>query len=347
MELVNDNLDLNVDIMQFSGKTIVISGATGLIGQTLIKRCIEYNKILAVPINIIALIRNKEKADRVFGKNNRNITYKIGDISDIDLNDIQADYIVHTASQTSSVGFVEKPIETIMISIDGTKKMLEYAKTQKNLKKFIFLSTMEVYGAPQTDLKIAENYSSDLDTMDVRSCYPESKRLCENLCVAYMKEFGVPINVLRLTQTFGEGVKYNDRRVFAEFARCVIEKRNIVLKTKGQTERNYLYTEDAVNAILLTMYKANIGEAYNVANEDTYCSIVGLAELVANKIAGGEIKVIIQEQDTAKLGYASTLHMNLDTSKIRKLGWLPEHDLEYMFKKMIQDMQCRKYETER
>ena len=97
---------------------------------------------------------------------------------------------------------------------------------------------MEVYGAPSDDHKIDETHGTNLDTMQPRSCYPESKRLCEILCASWQKEYNVPVRVLRLTQTFGPGVRYDDGRVFAEFARCAMEGRDIVLKTAGATCRS-------------------------------------------------------------------------------------------------------------
>ena len=151
-------------------------------------------------------------------------------------------------------------------------------------------------------------------------------------------QYGVPSKVVRLTQTFGPGVQYNDGRVFAEFARCAIEGRNITLHTKGETKRSYLCTEDAVNAILTVLLKGQDGEAYNAANEDTYCSIYEMAKLVANECAGGKIKVVIEETDASTFGYAPTLHMNLDSKKIRHLGWEPKDGLLDMYSKMIDSM---------
>ena len=143
--------------------------------------------------------------------------------------------------------------------------------------------------------------------------------------------------VVRLTQTFGPGVEYNDGRVFAEFARCAIEGRNIVLNTKGETKRNYLYTGDAADAIFTVLAAGQAGEAYNAANEDTYCSIYEMACLVAKECAGGRIGVEIKERaDAARLGYAPTLHMNLDTSKLRSLGWQPQVGLAEMYSRTIQ-----------
>ena len=125
------------------------------------------------------------------------------------------------------------------------------------------------------------------------------------------------LKVIRLTQVFGPGVKYDDSRVFAEFARCVLEKKNIVLHTKGETKRNYLYTFDAVTAVLTVLLKGENGEAYNAANEETYCSIYEMAQMVANDI-GNDIFVEIVEKNINDFGYAPTLKMNLDTDEIEK-----------------------------
>lgn len=214
--------------------------------------------------------------------------------------------------------------------------MLEFAKANP-VKGFVFLSTMEVYGTPQTEDRITELHGSNLDTMVSRASYPESKRLCENLCAAYFSQYQVPVRVVRLTQTFGPGVEYNDSRVFAEFARCVVEKRDIVLHTEGGTKRSYLYLADACTAILTVMLKGINGEAYNAANEDTYCSIMQMAELVAKETAKGNIQVRIEPNESLrkKLGYMSELKMNLDTSKLRKIGWRPEVGLLGMYERMI------------
>jgi nucleoside-diphosphate-sugar epimerase len=175
--------------------------------------------------------------------------------------------------------------------------------------------------------------------MSVRSSYPESKRMCENLCTSYFSEYGVPVKVVRLTQTFGEGVDYNDGRVFAEFARCAIENKDIVLKTKGETKKNYLYVYDAVSAIITVLFNGENGNAYNAANEETYCSIYEMAQMVAEKCGNKSIKVVIEEKDDIlKFGYAPTLKMNLSTEKLKNLGWKPKKDLFGMFNVMIDDM---------
>jgi len=317
---------------RFYNDSYLITGATGLIGSALVKYLISSGKM----IQIIVPVRNVTKAKKLFGSNPQ-IKIIESDVTVPLVLEYKIDYIVHAASQTSSMAFVDEPVETIHIAYEGTKNLLELAK-EKKVKSFIYLSSMEVYGAPETDEIITETHSSNIDTMTVRSSYPESKRLCEALCTAYWSEFGVPVKVIRLTQTFGPGVAYDDGRVFAEFARCVIEKRDIVLHTKGETKRSYLYIDDAVSAIFTVLLYGKSGEAYNAANEETYCSIFEMAKLVAERIAEDSIRVLVEDGAGSEYGYAPILKMNLRTQKLKKLGWEPHTDLEGMFRALIRFM---------
>lgn len=328
-----------MNIEEYQGKKILITGATGLIGKALIKELLKWNKFVDKKIRVIALVRDVKKASMVFEEFLcKELEFLCADVCDLKPQNLNISYIIHGASKTASKTFINEPVETIMTALNGTKNLLEFAKVNP-VVGFVYLSSMEIYGTPTTDAKVDEQHSASLNTMTIRSCYPESKRMCENLCASYASEYGVPAKVVRLTQTFGPGVQYNDNRVFAEFARCAIESRDIILNTKGETKRNYLYTEDAVSAILTVLTCGITGEAYNAANEETYCSIYEMACLVAEKCAEGRIRVdIIEDNDVTKFGYAPTLHMNLDTSKLRGLGWKPIIGLADMFKNMIYDM---------
>lgn len=319
---------------KLKNKTILISGATGLIGSNIINFLLYANQKKGYNIKIVAIIRDIEKAKNKFFCQD-NITYITSDITTLKSIDNDIDFIIHAANPTSSKYFVEKPVETINTAIVGTKKLLEIAKAKK-VKSFVFLSSMEIYGNPKKGEIIKEDYVSGFNPCVTRNCYPMSKKLCESLCQAYFSEYQVPTKVIRLTQTFGPGVEYDDGRIFAEFMRCVIEKRDIVLKTKGETERCYLYTADAVSSILTILLSGKDGECYNAANPDTYCSISEMAELVANRVANNSIKVTYQLEDVQKLGYANTLYMNLNVDKLKSLGWSPKTNLVSMFKNMIQ-----------
>ena len=121
--------------------------------------------------------------------------------------------------------------------------------------------------------------------------------------------------------------------------RCAVEHKNIVLKSQGLTERSYLYTADAVSAILTVLQKGNPGEAYTAANPETYCSIRDMAQMVADQVAGGAIQVVYDgSKDIKELGYADTLYMDLDIRKIEELGWYPTVKLLKMFERMIEGM---------
>ena len=326
-----------MDLRRFEGKKVLITGAGGLIGRALVAELVNHNG--EKPVEVIAAVRSVERAKRAFaGLSEDNIAYLEGDVRDLPLKDLGVEYIVHGASRTASRDFVTEPVEVILSAVEGAKRVLEFAR-KNPVKGLIYLSTMEVYGTPATDEKIYETSPSDLDTTSVRSSYPESKRLCECLCASYAAEYGVPAKIVRLTQTFGEGVDYNDGRVFAEFARCAIEGRDIILKTKGETKRNYVDIKDAANAVFTVLINGAVGEAYNVANEATYCSIYEMAEMVAREFGQGKITVRIEEdKDIDKLGYAKTLKMNLSTEKLRGLGWAPRNSLMVTYKKMIDYM---------
>lgn len=320
--------DNSIDWDLLNGKTVLVTGSTGLIGKLIVKALAQKGGI-----NIVALARNKEKAEEIFAIYN-NIRIEVCDIRNIDNINGDIDYIIHCASITDSKMFVNNPVETFLTALHGTDNILRLG-IKKKCSGIVYVSSMEVYGTPQTDEKIDETHSTNLDIMNVRSCYPESKRACENLCCAYASQYNMKIMTARLTQTFGSGVSYNDGRVFAEFARCAVEKRDIILHTKGETKRSYLYTSDAVRAILSIMLNGETCHAYNVANEATYCSIYEMAEMVAEKCADNKISVRCILDDISKFGYAGHLKMNLDTTAVKSLGWKPVYSLDQMFERMI------------
>lgn len=326
------------DMSVFDNKSILITGATGLIGRMVALTLLQYNRQNNSNVKLVLCVRNIKKAEELFGKENEYVKYIVSNIEEIKFDDEHVDYIIHAASLTASKDFINKPVEVMNTAIRGTSNVLEYAKKEQ-VKGFVYLSSMEVYGTPKGEDKIKEEYSANIDIMDIRNCYPESKRVCESMCIAYAREYGVHTRIARLTQTFGPGVSFDDGRVFADFARHVLNNTDIILFTDGQTKRCYLYVCDAVKAIFLLLTQGKDGEAYNVANENTYCSIKEMANMVAERCANKEIKVIQNiSDDSKKLGFAMPHFMNLDTSKISKIGFNPTSGLEEMFNKMIEDM---------
>ena len=322
-----------------AGKTLFITGATGLIGATVINALNYASKVKQLNLKLLALVRDRNRAEERFRDilGDGVLSFAVGSVEQLPDIDIPIDYIIHGASQTASREFVSHPVETLETTLLGTMNLLKLAK-EKKVSGFVYLSSMEVYGYPEKGHKVKENEIGSFAPMNLRNCYPIGKIASENLCCSYASEYPLPAMSIRLTQTFGAGVNYNDTRVFAYFARCVKEQADIVLKTKGETERCYLYTTDAATAILTVLLNGKPGKIYNAADEATYCSIAEMAEKVAEN---GGIKVVYDIQDAAANGFPDTLYMDLDTSELKKLGWCPlgvGHTIIQMYSRMIADM---------
>lgn len=316
---------------------ILITGATGLIGSMLCRMFFCMNDTYKYGVKIYALVRSKEKLFQIFTgcEERTDLIVICNDITDKVCIPYELDYIFHCASVTESKYMITNPVETIMTSIEGTKNMLELAK-EKNVKSFVYVSSMEMYGS-FTDLghDVSEDDLGYINPLVVRSNYPESKRLCENMCIAYLKEYGVPVKIARLAQTFGAGILPGENRVFAQFARSAIRKEDIILHTKGLSEGNYCYTTDAINGLLIIATRGNNGEAYNVSNPETHTTIANMAQMVCDEIANGEIKVVFDIPETNEFGYAADTKMKLDSSKLQALGWKPEVGLKEAYVRLI------------
>lgn len=328
----------DVPFDKMDGKVVFVTGATGLIGSQFIKSIVCYNEVNNTDIKVVAFVRSVEKAKTVLGES-KNIEICVGDINSKISYDGKVDYIIHGASATSSKFFVEHPVETIFTAIDGTKNILEFAR-EKKVESFVYLSSLEVYGTPDgSKEKITENDYGYIDQLNVRSSYSEGKRMVECLCCSYASEYGVPVKIARLSQTFGAGVEYNDGRVFAEFARCAIEKRDIVLHTQGNTVRTYCYTTDAISALIYIALYGETGAAYNVTNPDTACSIKEMAQLVCDIYPETGIQVVIDiPENVASFGYNPEMVIKLDSTRLEKLGWKAHVGIEEMFKRLIESL---------
>lgn len=326
----------NLPWEDLAGKNILVTGGTGLVGSGLIRGLLNVNRAKTLNLNIYALVRSVDKAQTMLPQDSALILAE-GDLEQLPRIEAPIHYVVHAASPTASSYFMEHPVETVKAAVCGTMNVLDLAK-EKQVQSFVYLSSMEVYGENDTDEMLYEEHSVQAKPNSVRSCYPQSKLLCENLCVDYAHEYGISCKAIRLAQTFGPGVPKNDNRVFAQFARSAIQKTDIVLQTPGLTKQTYLYTMDAVTAILTVLLKGTAGQIYNAANPSNYCSIRQMAELVAQELADGEISVTINTSPEAAAKYPPTHKWNLSAEKLMGLGWKPTADLAHMYRMLIADM---------
>lgn len=337
--------NMNEDIIKFTGNfelsdclsnsSFLITGATGLIGSVLVKCLLALNKDISITIPV----RDLTKAQFIFKDYANQLKIVECDLTDyVGHLEEHFDYIIHLASPTSGKYFIEHPAETYQLAIDSTERILNYARKQP-IRGFVYASSLEIYGENSDDSPISELFRGYIDYSSSRSSYPLGKRAAEYLCFAYAKEYSIPVKVARLTQTFGAGVSSKDDRVFAQFARSVISGSDIILHTKGESAKPYCYTTDCISALLYILLKGEAGEAYNVANPDTYISIYDMAMFLKEKF-NPSINIVIEEHP--ELGYAPVTKLKLTTDKLMSLGWKPKYSLIEMFNNLIDSL---KYET--
>lgn len=330
---------------QLRGNSILVTGATGLIGSLLVKSLLCINRTNHLDLHVIGLVRNTEKAKEIYkdilGREDfQLIKADVTAAAAGHLNAVipeQIDYLFHCAAVTTSKLMVEKPVETIDAAIIGTKNMLELARLS-GCKGFVYISSMEVYGSVDSP-KVTEDQLGYIDVLRVRSNYPETKRMCENMCIAYMAEYGIPVKIARLAQTFGAGILPWENRVFAQFARAAMTGTDIVLHTKGLSEGNYCYTADCMRGLLMILLQGKAGEAYNVVNEETHTTIADMARMVAEEITNGRIQVRFDIPETNTFGYAADTHLKLSGAKLMSLGWEPQYGLREAYERLILFMQ--------
>lgn len=330
--------------MEFSSlnnSSILITGATGMIGQNIVSYIRNLNANEHTHIKIILHGRNEEKLNRLYKAymDDPLIETVVCDVRDLTY-DEDVDYIIHTASITGgSKQHLEFPLRTLETAIDGSRRVLELAR-EKKCKGIVFLSSLEVYGfTGTTEKSIKENSGGYIDTMNPRSSYSEGKRISECLFTAYAKQYGLRAMVARLTASFGEGVSPTDNRVFAQFARSVLAGENIVLKSTGETVRNYCDALDVASALLTILDRGEAGQAYNVANKDTEISIKELAQAFINAYPdSGSTLVFDLKEDATKLGYNPTMRNVLDVEKLMNLGWKPQYSIEDMIRHLVESL---------
>lgn len=337
-----------IDWEEMRGTSVLVTGVTGLVGSQMVRALLAANRIRGLGMQVYGIARSKDKVATIYGPllDRGDLTILYEDIlSETFAEDVLAaagriDYIIHGAAVTASRVMVEHPVQTIMTAIEGTRNLLELG-VKAGVRSFVYLSSMEAYGDMSiygADVPATEDRLGYVDPQRVRSDYPESKRMCENLCTAYCSEYGLPVRVARLSQTFGAGILPWEGRVFAQFARSAIEGTDIVLHTRGLSEGNYCYTRDVILGLLTILLVGTPGEAYNVANERTHMTIGEMAQVVAQTLGAGRIQVVFDIPEGNTYGYAADTHLRLDAGKLRALGWAPSVDLPEMYERLAASM---------
>lgn len=317
------------------GSSILLSGATGMIGSLLVDAILYKNEKEGWDCKVIAQGRNEAKAKMRFGHGWDSPFFKF---VECDVNkaetmhvDIRADYVLHLASNTHPVAYATDPIGTVTANIIGTQNMLDLA-VRCGAKRFLFASSNEIYGENRGDTELFnESYCGYIDCNTLRAGYPESKRCGEALCQAYMKQKGMDVVIARLTRSFGPTLQLSDTKALTQFLKNGLNKEDIVLKSAGTQYYSYTYAADAVTGLLTVLLQGESGAAYNVADQSCDIQLKDLAKMIAD-IAGTEV-IFDLPNETEAAGFSKATKARLDGSKIHKLGWCVKTSLEESLRK--------------
>lgn len=335
-----------IDWEQLEGRTIAISGATGMIGTFLVDVLMHRNQLRQLgsgpqadlnsdsAICVLALGRNQDKArTRLPYFDNSHFSFEVCDVSQTGARPARAaDIIFHLASTTHPRAYATDPIGTITSNIQGLINLLDYAcqKTDGTAReqpaRFVFASSVEVYGQNRGDVDLfAEDYCGYIDSNTVRAGYPEAKRCGEALCQAYMVQKDVPVYIPRLPRTYGPTMLLTDSKALSQFIKKAVGGQNIVLKSQGNQLFSYLYVADVVSGLFFVLTHGTAGQAYNIADTRSNVSLKDLAAAIAQ--AAGQ-QVVFELPDAVEAsGYSTATKAMLDASKLKNLGWKAQYDL--------------------
>lgn len=315
---------------QLKNCSMMIAGASGMIGSFLIDVLMYKNQKEQLGCRIYALGRNEEEAEKRFCDywNHDDFQFVKGDINRGVFTDINhVDYVFHAASNTHPAAYASDPIGTITTNIIGTDNLLKFA-SEHGCQRFVFASSNEIYGENRGDTELFdEKYCGFIDCNTMRAGYPESKRAGESLCQAYISQKGIDAVIARFTRTYGPTMKMTDTKAISQFIKKGISGEDIVLKSEGNQYYSYTYVSDAVGGMLYVLLKGKCGEAYNISDQRSDIRLKDLAHLIAD-YAGR--KVVFELPDALEAsGYSKATKARLDSTKINsELGWKARYDIQ-------------------
>jgi len=316
---------------QLNGKTILISGVSGMLGSFLTDAIMLRNETLPNEnkCRIIGLGRNKAAAKKRFEHwiGNEVFTFIEHDVSvSLDCLSVEPDYCIHAASTTHPVAYATEPVNTILTNVLGTHNLLKLAASKKS-SRFLLLSSVEIYGENRGDVEyFAEDYGGYLNCNTLRAGYPEAKRTSEALCQAYIEQENVDAVILRLPRCYGPSMRMNDSKAIAQFIKKAVNGENIVLKSAGNQLYSYAHVYDAVAGMLWVLCVGEQGQAYNLGDEQSNVTLREIAETAAQR-AGTRVVFDLPNGVEAK-GYSTASKALLSAKKLSSLGWNAKWDIK-------------------
>ena len=331
--LYRDDLQYSLSLLlpwhNLEGKSILITGATGMLGTYLIDVLMYLYEKQNISCKVIAMSRCKKNFEERFFPylENKNLQFLQHDVNTPFENiNIKADFIFHFASNTHPISYATEPINTILTNVLGLNNLLDFA-VKSDTRRFIYASSVEIYGENRGDVeKFCEDYCGYIDCNTIRAGYPEGKRAGEALCQAYIAQKGLDIIIPRLSRIYGATMLDSDSKVASQFIRNAVNDEDIVLKSEGMQFFSYSYISDSINAILYCLFYGVCGEAYNISGDNSDIHLKDLARIIAD-IAKTSVKYETPN-NTEKLGYSKTFTGLFNSEKIKTLGWKSHYSLE-------------------
>ena len=323
---------------KLQNRSLLLSGATGLLGSFLVDVLLERNRSWGLNCRVIALSRSEEKARRrFFGHDgDANLVILSADIQQPltaeSLGDV--DFVLHLASNTHPLQYATDPIGTITTNIIGLQNMLDFAVAH-HAQRFAFASSNEIYGENRGDAEFFdEDYCGYINSDTLRAGYPESKRCGEALCQAYRAQKGLDVVIPRFTRSYGPTMQMSDTKAISQFLKKGIAGEDIVLKSAGQQYYSYQYVSDSVSGLLTVLLCGESGEAYNIAEEHSDIRLRDLAELIAGFCGR---KLVFELPDAVEAaGYSTATKARLCGKKLSALGWKPRYEIRGGIERTIQ-----------
>lgn len=319
--------EFDADWDKLSGSTILVTGATGLIGTVLVDAIMYKNRQSNPAIKVLATSRDLERLSRHFPSysDDRLFVGIEADITEKLIIDEDVDYVINLAGNTHPMLYSTEPVNTILIGVLGSNNVLEFA-AKNGVGRVVNVSSVEVYGENRGDVRLfTEEYSGYINCNSLRAGYPEAKRLAEALGQAYIAEKAIDVVSARPGRVYGATQLASDTKSTSQFIRSAVNNNEIVLKSKGDQQYSYVYVADAVTALLVLLTRATNGEAYNIASDEIK-NFRETAEVLA-AINGKSIRVEMPT-DTESKGFSVVQTALMDSTKMKLLGWQTNYDLE-------------------
>lgn len=310
---------------EFNNKTILITGANGMIGGYLTKLFIKLKEEKNISLKLILLVRkNKYYQEKEFVKIlEQNVEEEIK-VSE------KIDYIIHAASPASPFIMKSHPVETFSANVIGSLNCLKLALEKK--AKYVFISSREIYGSPIDETVFTEESIGIINHFDARASYSEGKKASETLAISFRDQYDIEILMLRLAHTYGPGLDINDGRVQSDFIKNHLNNESIKIKGDGKSQRTYTYISDAISGILYAILKGK-DLVYNIANNKPIITIHDLAKVIAN-VNNKNLDIEFVNKDV-NASYSAVKYGTLSSKKLETLGWKPNVNLKEGFSRTI------------